>query len=143
MLPENAPANIPPGKPTLPWISAESYLEDFVSFETWNFSKLIGIRPTFLELPVEQWETDSSYVEMKKIVASLRVVNDVAERAVKFGSDYTHVLTKSEHIRQNILQGVELARRAFPHATRKCYKQVNASSAVPEVMKAAKYDARN
>ncbi|QQP49315.1 Uncharacterized protein FKW44_009941, partial [Caligus rogercresseyi] len=40
-------------------------------------------------------------------------VNDVAERAVKLGSDFTKVLTKSEKQRQNILQDVELSRRAF------------------------------
>ena len=106
------------------------------------FIQLVGIHPTFLEIPVEEWEADSAY-ELKKIVTSLHVVNDAAERAVKFGSDFTQVLTKSEHTRQNILQGVELARRAFPHATRKCYEQVNASSSVSEIMKASKYDARH
>ena len=76
-------------------------------------------------------------------MTSLYVVNNVAARAVKFGSDYTQILTKNEHTRQNILQGAELARRAFPHATRKCFERVSATSSITELIKAAKYDARD
>ena len=68
--------------------------------------------------------------------------NDAAEHSVKFGSDFTQTMTKSEEARQNILQTVELARRAFPRATRKCMLQVNAASSTLDLMKAARYDAR-
>ena len=82
------------------------------------------------------------FIELKDIVTSLQVVNDAGERAVKFGTDYTKILTKNEHTRQNILQNVELSRRAFPHATRKCFMKVQASSSVLELMEASGYDAR-
>ncbi|QQP50580.1 Uncharacterized protein FKW44_011620 [Caligus rogercresseyi] len=78
------------------------------------YLQLTNIHPTFLELPVTQWASDSTFIELSGIVTSLQVVNDAAERAVKFGSDFTKVLTKSEKQRQNILQAVELSRRAFP-----------------------------
>ena len=140
LLPENARCEIPPGKPSLPQVSAESNLEDFVDSETWNLSELVGIQPTFLALPVSQWPFDATYIKFSKIVTSFRVVYDAAERSVKFGSDFTQTMTKSEEARQNILQTVELARRAFPRATRKCMQQVNAASSTLDLMKAAWYD---
>ena len=81
--------------------------------------------------------------QLRKIVTSLRVVNDAAERAVKFGSDFTQVMTKDEGNRQNILQSVELARRAFPHDTRKCFLSTSAASSVEQLMEIARYDARH
>ena len=100
------------------------------------------IHPTFLQLPVNEWPNDDSYIKLREIVTSLRVVNDAAERSVKFGTDFTRVMTKSEDSRQNILQTVELARRAFPRATRKALLATPATSSTLELMKAANYDAR-
>ena len=62
------------------------------------FPQLVNIQPTFLALPVAEWSADTTYLELKDIVTSLQVINDAAERAVKFGSDFTKVLTKSEDI---------------------------------------------
>ena len=100
------------------------------------------IRPTFLALPVDKWASDANYLKLKDIVASLHAVNDAAERAVKFGGDFTQAMTKSEDARQNILQSVELARRAFPRATRKCFLSIPATCTVEELIEAANYDAR-
>ena len=92
---------------------------------------------------MKDWEGNQSYIEVKAIVSALRVTNDAAERAVKFGTDFTQVLTKSEERRQEIIQTVELARRAFPRATRKCFLgAISASSTVEEMMEATDYDAR-
>ena len=121
----------------------QTIFETFISQKpTAYLFQLVEVEPTFLALPVEQWVSDRTYLKMRGIVTSLCVVNDAAERAVKFGSDFTQVITKSEDRRQDILQTVELARRAFPHATRKCFLCVNASSSIDEMMKAAEYDAR-
>ena len=92
---------------------------------------------------MEDWPTDASYLAAKAIVSSLCVVNDAAERAVKFGSDFTQVLTKNENVRQDIIQTVELSRRAFPRPTRKCFLgKVAATSSVEELLEAVDYDAR-
>ena len=40
LLPENAPCELPPGKPTLPPISPETHLEDLVDSETWNLCRV-------------------------------------------------------------------------------------------------------
>ena len=61
---------------------------------------------------------------------------------MKLGSDFTGVLTKNEKPRQNILQTVELARRAFPKATRKSFLgNVTAASSLKDIMKGVAYDA--
>ena len=72
--------------------------------------------------------------------------NDAAERTVKLGTDYTGVITKDDDRRQDIIQGVELTRRAFPKATWKCVmkegKQLGDST---DLLMASTegYDARN
>ena len=91
---------------------------------------------------MSEWEDDASFQEFRGIVTSLHTVNDAAERAVKFGSDFTQVRTKNESYRQNILQTEELGRRAFPQATKKCFARMASSSSVPEIMATIKYDAR-
>ena len=143
LKPENEPGDVPPGKPGLPPITPDSVLEDFVNSESWLLFQMVKVQPTFLGLPVDQWENDTSFLQLRNIVTSLRVVNDAAERAVKFGADFTQVMTKDEGNRQNILQSVELARRAFPHATRKCFLSTSAASSVEQLMEIARYDARH
>jgi hypothetical protein len=98
-----------------------------------------------LDLPHEEWKDDSSFVQLGHIVSAFRVVNDAAERTVKLGTEYTGVITKDEDQRQDIIQGVELTRRAFPSATRKCVlgEGKNLSSSVDDLMGKTKgYDAR-
>ena len=79
---------------------------------------------------------------MQRTVSALHVINDAAERAVKLGTDFTGVLTKNEKTRQNILQTVELARRAFPTTTRKSFLgNASAASSLKDLVKGAAYDA--
>ena len=91
---------------------------------------------------MSEWDDDTSFQELKGLVTSLSVVNDAAERTVKFGTDFTQVRTKFEDRRQNILQCEELGRRAFPQATKKCFLKVDASLSVPELLPKIDYDAR-
>lgn len=142
LKPENAACKIPPGKPTLPSIEPDVGIEDFVTPESWLLFQSVQIEPTFLKLTPDKWAEDSTYVKLKGIVDALRVINDAGERAVKLGSDFTGIMTKSEEGRQNILQSVELARRAFPQATRKCFLAINAGNSVEELMELSNYDAR-
>ncbi|QQP58182.1 Hypothetical protein FKW44_003415, partial [Caligus rogercresseyi] len=53
-----------------------------------TFSLQTSIQPSW-SFPVTQWASDSTFIELSGIVTSLQVVNDAAERAVKFGSDFT------------------------------------------------------
>lgn len=91
---------------------------------------------------MDEWANDSSFKALGEIVFALKVVNDAAERTVKFGTDYSQIRTKNEDRRQNILQSVELGRRAFPKATKKGYIAVNAALSIPELLGEIDYDAR-
>ena len=101
------------------------------------------IQPTFLRLPVNEWPENTSFKELKSIVSAFHVVNDAAERAVKFGSDFNQIRTKSETHRQKVLQSVEFARRAFPQATKKCMTRVSANRTVPGLLAEIDFDARS
>ena len=90
---------------------------------------------------MSEWLNDPSYMKLKEVVAAFKVTNDAAERSVKFGTDFTQVRTKNETHRQNILQSAELARRAFPRATKKCFN-VSTNLSVVELLKQIDYDAR-
>ena len=105
---------------------------------------MTGIPSSFLTEDVESWNADASYQHLEGIVSSFHVINDAAERAVKFGTDYNAILTKNEGVRQDLLQTVELSRRVFPKATRKCFLgEVSAASSTVEMMSKTKYDARD
>ena len=70
-------------------------LSSFVTGESWLIFKLVGIEPTFLCKPPSTWGDDHSSIQLKPIVTSLKVINDAAERTVKFGSDFGEVTTKN------------------------------------------------
>ena len=92
---------------------------------------------------MDQWEDDASFQALREIVTAFHVINDAAERGVKLGSDFTQVLTKSETGRQNVMQTVELARRAFPLATKDCFLKNSVTDSIPELMAKIDYDARH
>ncbi|KAK3929546.1 Clustered mitochondria protein-like protein [Frankliniella fusca] len=85
-------------------ISASADLSDFVNQQTKNFFTILGVDPSFLNLPPSEWKTDPTYQRGLQTVRALEVVNDVAERAVRLTSDYNEAqLTKSEEGFQNLL----------------------------------------
>ena len=55
---------------------------------------------------VKTWETNESFIESKKKVESVKVVNDPAERAVKLTTDFAHAARGEAHF-QNVIQVVE------------------------------------
>ena len=73
--------------------------------------------------PASTWGDDHSFVQLKLIVTSLKVINDAVERIVKFGSDFGRVITKNEMQRKDILQQVELNKRMHPEATKLCFSK--------------------
>ena len=71
---------------------------------------ILGISP-------ELWSGMASYTRAK-VVASLKVVNDCAERGVSLVQDYTNCLTRDEEQRQFLLQLVADHRRKLPKPTK-------------------------
>jgi hypothetical protein len=60
-----------------------------------------------------------SFGVAKDFVKTVKLTNDVAERAVKMSKDYETILTKDDGIRTKLLQGVEKYRQKFPNFMRK------------------------
>jgi len=120
---ENSQSQVDFGNPEKLQIYEGSTLYSFVNNEFWIFFELLGIEPTFFSLPICEGQSSNSYCELSNIVSMLKVVNDAAERTVKFGSDYTDAITKNEARRQAILQEVELSRKSYPKSTKQCFIQ--------------------
>lgn len=62
------------------------------------------------------WSFREDYQKGKKIVSSLKSVNDTAERGVKLMQEYNDKLTKNEDQKQFLLQVVSHYRKKFPNA---------------------------
>ncbi len=93
------------GKPVFPTLPECDNFgpEDFVGQGSWSFFKILGVYTQFQFQPVDEWPNVSSYLEVKSIVDSLRVANDVAEQGVKLCVDFAGQ-AKIEGKLQNNLQ---------------------------------------
>ena len=61
---------------------------------------------------------DDNFRSVRKLVNSFTPLNDAAERAVEFGSDYNGVITNDWKRKADVLQLVEEKRRECPKATK-------------------------
>jgi hypothetical protein len=60
-----------------------------------------------LKIDPATWEVSPKYQEMKAMVKALKVVNDVAERAIALMTNYNENLTNNEESKENLLLVVE------------------------------------
>lgn len=95
-------------------LNNETSLGDFASKRTVNTLRMLNIKVSFLQLPIEIWRENCDYVQGKQKVHGLRVVNDTAERGVKLFEEFNRLLTKNEEEKQIILQIVEHNRKCIP-----------------------------
>ena len=92
------------GKPCFPAeISLSTSLKDLVRPDSLGLFRILGIDPSFLATPVENWKANLQYQQAENTVRHLRVVNDSAERGVKLGSDCLSA-AKLEDRYQDVLQ---------------------------------------
>lgn len=89
-------------------------LSDFVSHKTKIFFSSFQLDTEFFELDPSEWEGNDAYQTAFHFCRNLFVVNDAAERGVKFMKDYNRVLTRDEDEMQLILQVVDSYRQKFP-----------------------------
>lgn len=66
------------------------------------------------EKKVRAWEDLEEYKTAKKIVDSFKVVNEVAERALKLMTEINGSLTNKEEQKQNSIQVIEDNRKRIP-----------------------------
>lgn len=93
-------------------------LSDFVSYRTKLFFSKFELETDFLELDPSVWEDNEQYETASDFFKNLLVVNDAAERGVKFMKDYNRVLTRDEEHIQFILQVVDEYRKKYPSHTK-------------------------
>lgn len=95
-------------------------LSDFVSQRTKIFFTRFGLECSFLDCDPSTWETNYEFEEAWTFCSDLLVVNDTAERGVKFMKDFNKVLTKDEDQNQLLLQIVEAYRKQYPSFAKSC-----------------------
>lgn len=86
-------------------------LSHFVTERTMNLFDALTIKSEFLSTQAALWSENPAYLEGKRKVAGLWVINDCAERAVKLATDFNSTLTKDDDQRQLIYQVVEYHRQ--------------------------------
>lgn len=91
----------------------ERDLSDFVSYRTKFFFSNFDLCSDFFELDPSEWENNEDYLTAFDFCQNLFVVNDAAERGVKFMKDYNRVLTRDEEQMQLILQVVDQYRKQY------------------------------
>lgn len=103
-------------------------MDYFISNESLDFFERFKIKKEFLELNPSCWDDDEDYIKSKNILSSLRVVNDVSERAVKLATDYNNKLTTDEEQRQYLYRNVAHFKKTNTGSTKeKILKRYKAS----------------
>ena len=107
------------GRPDFPIIREDTQLPDLVTPSSWFIFHMLGLKGTFLGLPVCEWETNSDYVLFHQYVSTVKVVNDPAERSIKMCSDIIQKITRCEKKRKNLLQVMERHREVVQDTKKK------------------------
>jgi len=82
-----------------------------------NLFCLLNLSTEFLSTDPDMWEEQESYAVAKRRLATLKVVNDTAERGVALIQEYNYkTLTKDERDLQFLLQVVADHRQLYPVA---------------------------
>jgi len=89
-------------------------LGDFATRRTASLLQRLKFGDSFLTLPPEEWCGNKEYIDGRKRVRQLRVVNDTAERGVKLFEEFNKLLTNDEAEKQFLLQVVEANRKTVP-----------------------------
>ena len=94
-------------------------LEQFCTTNSRKLFQLLDLQERLLTQDPSDWEQDESYTRALRIVKSLAVVNDRAERGIAILQDFNKKLTKNEDQLQFLLQIVNEHRRQFPDCTKR------------------------
>lgn len=93
-------------------------IQDFFTGSSKNFFNYLDLECDFLDINPDLWKNSESYEKARKIVSSLRVVNDTAERAVGLVKKFNRVLTNDEEQKQYMYKAVKKHCQKFPKPTK-------------------------
>jgi hypothetical protein len=95
-----------------------------IGVKSWCIFQTLRINADWLSKSPSQWNLDSDYLVAEDFVHHTKVVNDLAERAIKLIQDFANGITKDEEQRQYLLQVVENHRRSIPDFQKKTLKKI-------------------
>ena len=75
------------------------------------FYKVLKKWNSLLAKPIDQWPDDEGYNTTHRVVKTLKVVNDVAERSIKLIQIYCGRITQDDAERDDLFQSVEPHRK--------------------------------
>ena len=112
---------------------AKKQLKDFIGSDSWTMFNLLEISSSFVNNPIQEWDTCDSYVHGKEVLSNLPVVNDAAERALGLATEMnTNRAPKSKDQKQNLYKVVKAVRdqlnkfaTSVETVTKKGLKKVN------------------
>lgn len=79
-------------------------LEELFTNNTNKLLKRFNISTDFLKKDPSSWSHLDEYCKGKSIIASLKIVNDCAERGIKLVQEYHEQITKDEEQRQHLFK---------------------------------------
>jgi len=82
-------------------------LEYFIRRSSHVFFRILQINTAFMESDVHSWAEEATYKKAKKMIKSLKVVNDAAERGIALATSFNSSLTRREDEKQLLYQMVE------------------------------------
>ena len=106
-----AASSHPIQKPSLPLISPNSSLPDFLGPRSTILFSLIDVPHTFLADP--QWRQSTEFQQVKAALKNLSPVNDSCERALALATTFNGLITKDEESYQELVLVVEAHRKKF------------------------------
>ena len=90
------------GLPTFPTVTGESQLWDFVREESLQLFIILKVLVDWLTWPPVKWEESEIFRKIEKFITTAKVINNMAERAIKLASDYAQYLAKDSEMRQKL-----------------------------------------
>lgn len=100
-------------------LTEKARLADFASKRSLQLLEKLEINTNFFTKNPDEWTDDQEYIKGQNIIRNLKVVNDLAERAVKLFEEFNKLLTNDEDEKQVLLQVIEANRKMVPTKTTK------------------------
>ena len=108
-------------KPTLPHLTTDSKLLDFVGPRSTLLFDLLNIPHTFLAN--DNWKDLPEYKTVKDALKKLRPINDSAERALNLATQLNNKMTQDEKFYQDLILAVDKHRKLFGVGTKQDLKK--------------------
>ena len=97
-------------------------LNDFVTQRSKQFLSRLQIDDSFLRED-DSWGDNPTFLEARRRISRLKVVNDTAERAVKLMQDFNGLITAEEEQKQFLLRCVQEHRNLYPDCKKTTLKR--------------------